>query len=441
MLLNDNQMISYGCDRTIRLWNLEDGFHDTKQESFFSDDSLTLKENKLLLWSNNGKIILLDKNKIHKEHSIHSEKINGVKLLEKNKFVSWSDDKTIKLINSNGKILNQFTKHKNKVKNIELLDANKVLSWTDDYDLMLWNLNDDSCIELNNKSEPINLVYSIDKTKCISVHSKFMSDKHILRLWNLNNGQYTDFNEETEVFHFIQINTSTFISVKNNYISVFDIDLDIKLKYKYNLEEAAFLSKYIILDEEIIFINSDSISMHDGDISENSEIFVYNFVDNILKTYSDHFGTINNILKVSSNEFITCSDDFTVRLWNSYDYSSYNFNLHTSPVNGLKLVKKDVIASFSNDGTIAIHDLKNGFLNLFKEHSSEIKNILVVNEHEILSWDKDGTIILWSYNFITNTKLKCKYFLERISSIEKITSHKFICFLITGEHKIIELQN
>jgi len=268
-----------------------------------------------------------------------------------------------------------------------------------------------------------------------------MSDKHILRLWNLNNGQSLEFDEETEVFHFIQINTSTFISVKNNYISVFEVDLDINLKYRCNLEEAAFLSKYIIFEEEIIFINSDSISMHDGELSESSEIFVYNFIDNTLKTHSNHSGSINNIIKISLNEFITCSDDFTVRLWNIYDYAPHNFNFHTSAVNGLKLIKKDIIASFSSNGTIVIQNLNNGNLNIFKEHYSSIKNLLLVNETNILSWDSDGTIILWSYNLASNPKVKCKYFLERISYIEKITSKKFICFLGTGEYKIIKLEN
>jgi WD40 repeat protein len=441
-LLNDNHMVSYSClDRTIRLWDLDNGYLDAIQDSYIIEGCVTLKDNKSLLWSSDGKIIFLDLNEMLNEYSIHLDKINGVKLLEENQFISWSDDKTIKLFNSSGKILNQFTKHKNKVNNIELLDGNKVLSWSDDNTMMLWSLDDDSYIELDKKSAPIKLVCGIDKEKCISVHSKYMSDKHILRLWNLNNGQSLVFDEATEVFHFIRINTNIFISVKNNYISVFEVALDINLKYRCHVEYAAFLSKYIIFEEEIIFINSDSISMHDGDLFESSEIFVYNFIHNTLKTHSNHSATINNIIKISSNEFVTCSEDSTVRLWNTYDYATYNFNLHTSSVNGLKLIKKDVIASFSSNGTIAIQNFNNGNFNIFKEHYSSIMSLLLVNETSILSWDSDGTIILWSYNLASNPKVKCKYFLERISRIEKITSKKFICFLGTGEHKIIKLEN
>jgi len=71
----------------------------------------------------------------------HSNTINGVRFLKNKKFLSYSNDKTIKLWGKKGRVLKDYLGHKGNVNGIVLVDEKHFISYSSDYTLILWHLD------------------------------------------------------------------------------------------------------------------------------------------------------------------------------------------------------------------------------------------------------------------------------------------------------------
>ncbi|AFY56498.1 WD40 repeat-containing protein [Rivularia sp. PCC 7116] len=155
----DGKMIaSGGKNKTIKLWNLQGkplntlkGHFDTVVAIAFSPDgkmiaSASLDKN-IKLWKRNGELIstLRGHNTDTRGVAFISTPINSSNINKQNSknyiIASASGDSTIKLWNTNGKLITALQGHKGAVWDVEFTpDGKTLVSGSEDKTLMLWNL-------------------------------------------------------------------------------------------------------------------------------------------------------------------------------------------------------------------------------------------------------------------------------------------------------------
>ncbi|OMJ81836.1 hypothetical protein SteCoe_17599 [Stentor coeruleus] len=117
--------------------------------------------------------------------------------------------------------------------------------------------------------------------------------------------------------------------------------------------------------------------------------------------YEGHTNSVKQVLLTSTErEFMTCSNDFTIMIW---DLPTYGLKKilkgHTDEVNSISLSYDDrVLVSSSKDKTIRVWDLNQNYDAIFLKDSYDIVCILLSKDMRyIASSFSNGELRLWTY--------------------------------------------
>lgn len=111
-----------------------------------------------------------------------------------------------------------------------------------------------------------------------------------------------------------------------------------------------------------------------------------------------HTSYINCFIVLSMKYIATCSDDTTIKIWNSSTYKCLNTLIgHKKPVTCIAMLDRDRIASCSKDKTIKIWNIyKGSCLNTLKGHTESVNCIIKFNKIFLISCSNDKTVRIWN---------------------------------------------
>jgi WD40 repeat protein len=113
----------------------------------------------------------------------HEYWVNALGVINKQKVVSGSNDKTLRVWDiDNGECLQEFKGHEDWVSTVAVINEQKVVSGSRDKTLRVWDIHSGVCLQkLKGHKGPVNAVAVINEHTVVSG-----SSDRTLRIWNLN---------------------------------------------------------------------------------------------------------------------------------------------------------------------------------------------------------------------------------------------------------------
>lgn len=113
------------------------------------------------------------------------------------------------------------------------------------------------------------------------------------------------------------------------------------------------------------------------------------------------------IIQLSNGLIVSCSLDWSIRVW---DINNYNSNLfqqkcikeifgHKGIVYKILELPNGLLVSCSEDKTIRVYDMKNDFIckKILKVHTDDVTSICQFGDGKLVSGSNDKNIIIWDY--------------------------------------------
>jgi hypothetical protein len=114
-----------------------------------------------------------------------------------------------------------------------------------------------------------------------------------------------------------------------------------------------------------------------------------------IKTLLGHTGYVMALMLIKGGRFASASGDTTIRIWDLQDYQCINtLKGHTSTVNALLLYKDVMVVSGSSDPTIRLWDMQNDYecIRVIRGSYSNVNCLAIVRNGRIAIGSGDNTI-------------------------------------------------
>ena len=289
-----------------------------------------------------------------------------------------------------------FNKKNKDLENSKIKEINERISY-----LEKDNLNFNNIINLESKFKGINEILIILEEENVNINNKI----------NLGNSKIKEINERVINLEEIKINERINYLEKdnvniNNIINEFVLNQnqnEIKEQNltKINLTNTNTIQKHLSrVQSASIFPSGNIVS-----VSDDKSIIIYDNLFNVLQIISDaHSQQIYYIEIKDENNFVTCSNDKTIKTWikrnNKFEINKTINNAHNDAVIKVIYNSKGNLISCSFDYSIKIWEEKNGeYINIKTlSHSKYIFTLLLLEDKNLLvSSGADGTIF-WDLN-------------------------------------------
>lgn len=386
------EILSWSADNTLRIWDIEQkkevktylGHRNDVRDAIFIN-----KTNQIISWSRDRTLIIWEKDNTSKKFQ---EDTTSAVLSGAHKAISWSSmslDSRIRIWDlGQQKLIASIQSHSNRINGLALIDDNQAISWSDDKTIKIWDLETKNlqCTLSGHTQEVTGAITTKNKQKLLS-----WSEDKTLRLWGLEEKK-----DSTTLYgHEGRINGARLISSDKMALS-WSADRTIRL--------------WDIGTPSNSRINSNHASPVKGfTLAPKGKTAVSWSQDNHLKIVSiengrtvrslDHSGPVNGAILVNNDSHIlSWSFDTTLRLWDANRTDSLLEILpHTGIVRGVVLIDQGKrFLSWSCDYIKIWHLTKNKTPTTISGHKAKINGILPIEEKlEIISWSDDYSIKLW----------------------------------------------
>ncbi len=216
--INDNKILTYSMNETIKLWTLEGQnlaqfvcnfkikkIHIIDNDKFISRSSdnilricnffgkilhkinvdkglnglVILSHDRILLYFSNGTLQMIDlQGRLIRNLYGHSEGINGVCLLSNDRILSYSNDRTLRIWDREGRTLAVLKGHKNPINGAKVMKDGRILSYSGST-IYMWNTAGELMFVTKAHKGPINRVQIFEDGRILTCGSD-----GTLRLWN-----------------------------------------------------------------------------------------------------------------------------------------------------------------------------------------------------------------------------------------------------------------
>jgi WD40 repeat protein len=169
-LYQDFKLITSASDFLVKIWNLND--YKCIQSFKFSQivHSICVLSDKLIVFGfKTGNIIIWDivsRKQVGNMINAHASRVACMKIYDKNKLISGSRDKDIKIWDlSNQNLLNVLNGHSDEVSCLEIIDGNKLFSGSKDQTIKIWDLT---------SSKLLNTIFMTNDVTSIKWRSEYL---------------------------------------------------------------------------------------------------------------------------------------------------------------------------------------------------------------------------------------------------------------------------
>ena len=299
---------------------------------------------------------------------------------------SASDDKTVKLWNLSGQLLQTLRGHSGPVYSVVFSpDGKTIASASDDKTVKLWNLSGQLLQTLRGHSSGVNSVVFSPDGKTIATGS---GDKTV-KLWNLSGQPLQTLHGHSGYVY------SIVFSPDGKTIASASSDKTVKL---WNLSGQLLqtLRGHSSQVNSVVF-SSDGKTIATG--SDDNTMKLWNLSGQLLQTLRGHSGPIFRVVFSPDDKTIaSASWDYTVKLWNLSGqllqtlrgHSGYVYSIVFSP-------DGKTIASASYDKTVKLWNLSGQLLQTLRGHSGQVYSVMFSPDGKtIASASDDKTVKLWN---------------------------------------------
>jgi WD40 repeat protein len=397
------KLISYSSDRTIKIWDIQEGKLLKILEGISGSAlwilpqgiQLTKDEKKLIYFHSSRNVIMLwdfEKGKLIKELKGHTEGVNGIRLTSNGtRLISYSDDKTVRIWDlEKGELLKTLEGHTGRVNGIQLTKSeSQVISYSDDKIIKIWDLGNGKLLKtLEGHTERVNGVHLMkSESQAISY-----SDDKTIKIWDLENGKLL----KSLDGHTERVNGIHLMKPENQAISYSD-DKTLKI---WDLEKRKLLktleghSKRV---NGIHLINSESLAIS---YSDDNTIKIWEWeTGKLLKTLNEHTRYVGIQLTNDERRLISYSGDGTIKTWEMETGKPLRtLEGHTNEGERIQLTKDGrKIISYFNSNPIKIWGMETGkLLKSLEGHRSGVKGIqLTKDEKKLIFYFYNNRIKIW----------------------------------------------
>ncbi len=299
---------------------------------------------------------------------------------------SASADKTVKLWNQQGKLLQTLTGHENEVIGVAFSpDGDTIATASGDKTVKLWNQQGKLLQTLTgHEDEVIGVAFSPDGDTIASA-----SADYTVKLWNLKGHLLQTLRgHENSVF-------GVAFSPDGETIATTSYDKRVKL-----WNQQGKLLQTLRGHENYVFgvafsPDGETIATASGD----KTVKLWNQQGKLLQTLIGHHNSVWGVAFSPDGETIaTASWDKTVKLWNLKEKSLQTLTGHDDEVNGVAFSPDgETIASASDDKTVKLWNCQGNLLQTLTSHESLVNSVAFSPDGEtIASASDDKTVKLWN---------------------------------------------
>ena len=258
-------------------------------------------------------------------------------------------------------------------------------------------------------------VWTIEKIKNIymSITNKYTTEKPITAMGSFDHFVLTGSTDlSITIWDITVLNTATFFKVLTKVHSQ-KITCFLSINNQFFLSGSA--DKKIIVWDSNNFNKLYELTLHKGSInslsyqsnganlissSTDTSVIVWNSTNDLglISEFNSHLRQIEDSVQLTSLNYIaTCSDDYTIKIWNNQYVNIFNLTEHTNDVYSLIELPNNTMASCSKDRLIIIWNVTNNFSIITKlfGHKRAVISLTLINNQYLASGSCDRTIIIW----------------------------------------------
>ncbi len=345
----------------------------------FSDDK-TIKH-----WNLEGKIL-----NTFKGLEGHTEAVLVVVISHDNQTIaSGSADNTVKLWNVDGTFLKTLEGHSDRVFGISFHPNGKILaSGSADKTIKLWSLPDGHFLKTLKGHE--DKIWKISFSPNGKVLASASSD-HTIKLWNLDGKLLRTLKGHTDLVR------EVCFSPDGRILASGSDDETVRL---WDCDGKPIIAPLEIAIKPFWGLSFSSNGQMLACVGADRTVKVCNLKGELLKTFKGHNNSICGLsFSPDSKVLATASSDKTVKLWSLIDKPSKKIEeAHTNIIRGISFSPNgQIIASASSDKTIKLWNLDGTFLRILKGHNQRVVSVNFSPNGEIIaSGSDDQTVKLWN---------------------------------------------
>ncbi|TVR25446.1 MAG: hypothetical protein EA396_00075, partial [Anaerolineaceae bacterium] len=319
-------------DHAICIWSTEGELLTTLKENI--KGALALNNGGFLSWDRYNIQLRLPDGEIKAVLAGHTDWILGVQALKDGRFLSWSQDATLRLWSSEGVLLTVLQGHSYGINGALILTDGHFLSWSWN-EIRLWSNQGDLIAFVEGHTDLVKGMLELSDGRFLS-----WSADNTLRLWS-------DGGKLLTILDAQQGNTSS---------------IDGALE----LEDGRLLS-------------------WSGDI-----FHIWSSGGELLKVLAGHTSMINGVLPLENGNILSWSRDRTLRIWTADGKAvEGQQGEHDDLILGLQSLKGGHFLSWSFDNTLRLWSSEGKALSVLEGHAGAVTDVLILDDGRFISWADD----------------------------------------------------